>query len=403
MLLTSGSLRRVLIASSRIYVFVASIGLSILLMLALLDMLVGLWRTESFSGSLQSIPYYARQPWTEQFIRDQDQIGSATVRYAPFTVWKRPPYASETVNVDSDGLRVVPGTDCGETSLKIWFFGGSTMWGTSSPDWGTIPAQFHTLAAEALNVPLCVRNYGESAWVSTQSVIALMQQLQRGDVPDCVVFYDGANDLLWAFGNSQPYQHAEYRLIASKFDRTGRGRGSRSHVRRDPADLLAFVAPRFKARFDRARYRAEWPKDDSREALSRLARETVEVCLANQRIVLALARNHGFEAHFFWQPHLIFDRKPLAAAERDILKQANPKWVDTFRMFTAAANEQVAAHFTPDFTDLSYSFKDCESHLYTDPVHVSPEANAIIARDMFAVLRPKLEARGNCLSPPQPE
>ena len=389
--MTRGRLRKVLLAFSGLYVYVACVGLSSALLLALLDALMGNG-TESFSGALRSVPYYADKHWTDQFIRDQDHIGSARVRYSPFTVWRRPPYHSETVNVDADGLRVVPDTDCGDASLKVWFFGGSTMWGTSSPDWGTIPSQFQTLAAKDLRVPLCVRNFGESAWVSTQSVIALIQQLQRGNVPDCVIFYHGANDLLWAFGNSQPYRHAEYEQIASKFNRAGRGRGTPNPVRRDPADLLAFVAPAFKARWDKARASAQWPQDDSPEALARLARETVDVCLANHRIVLALAKDHDFTAHFFWQPYLIYDRKPLAPGEEEMLRRAG-QWATTFRMFAAAANEHVTANVGADFTDLSDCFAGVQSQLYTDIVHVTPEANELIARDILEVIRPHLAAQ----------
>ena len=149
--MTRGRLRKILLAFSRLYAYVACVGLSTAFLLVMLDALVGR-RTESFSGELRSVPYYADKHWTDQFIRDQDQIGSSRARYAPFTVWSRPPYQSETVNVNFEGLRVVPNTDCGEASLKVWFFGGSTMWGTSSPDWGTIPAQFQTLAAKDLRI-----------------------------------------------------------------------------------------------------------------------------------------------------------------------------------------------------------------------------------------------------------
>jgi hypothetical protein len=97
-------------------------------------------------------------------------------------------YQSPTVNVNPSGERVVPGASQDPTAVQIWFFGGSTMWGTSSPDWGTIPAQFQRLAEEQWDRPLAVRNLGESAWVSTQSVIPLIQELQHGRVPDSVVF-----------------------------------------------------------------------------------------------------------------------------------------------------------------------------------------------------------------------
>ena len=118
------------------------------------DALIGPMPTASYSGDLARIPYYAGQPWTGRFVADQDRIGSARVRYHPFTVWRRPPYASETVNVGEDGHRAVPGADCSPGAKKVWFFGGSTMWGTSSPDWGTIPAAFVTEMRNRSPVPI---------------------------------------------------------------------------------------------------------------------------------------------------------------------------------------------------------------------------------------------------------
>ena len=49
---------------------------------------------------------------------------------------------------------------------------------------------------------VCVRNYGETGWVSTQELIKLMLELKRtGRKPDLVIFYDGANDVYL------PYQY----------------------------------------------------------------------------------------------------------------------------------------------------------------------------------------------------
>jgi hypothetical protein len=73
-----GRLRNILLGCSRLSVFVACVGLSTALLLELLDAFVGRG-PESVSGGLQSVRYYADRHWTDQFIRDQDQIASARV------------------------------------------------------------------------------------------------------------------------------------------------------------------------------------------------------------------------------------------------------------------------------------------------------------------------------------
>ena len=51
---------------------------------------------------------------------------------------------------------------------SVWFFGGSTMWGTGSSDNHTIPSHFNSLT----NIP--VYNFGETGWNSRQSLNQLI-------------------------------------------------------------------------------------------------------------------------------------------------------------------------------------------------------------------------------------
>ena len=62
--------------------------------------------------------------------------------------------------------------------------GGSTVLrGAGAPDWGTLPAYIQTDVRRASDRPVCVVNYGESAYVSTQSVLRLLLRLRAGHVP----------------------------------------------------------------------------------------------------------------------------------------------------------------------------------------------------------------------------
>lgn len=353
--------------------------------LVAVDALVGPMPTASYSGDLARIPYHAGQSWTGRFVADQDQVGSARVRYHPFTVWRRPPHASETVNVGEDGHRVVPGADCSPDAKKVWFFGGSTMWGTSSPDWGTIPAIFVAEMRNRSPVPICARNFGESAWTSTQELIALVEALQGGETPDLAVFYDGANDLYFTFENGDPYGHADLARVAGNFDREERGRGARRPRERRARDLLRAVAPNVADRLDQV-----WPqfaegvaRRESRPA--KLASEAVRVLRVNREVVRALARRFGFEAAFFWQPYLLAGRKPLAPGEAAMLANPHPRrraFIETVER----ANRLVEEGLQPDETDLSRVFGKVPEQLFTDPVHVTPRGNEIVAQAMAAVI-----------------
>ena len=60
--------------------------------------------------------------------------------YYPYVGWRRAPFKGTTIEIDQNGIRVTPGADCSAKSFKVFTFGESSMWGTGSPDWGTIPA-----------------------------------------------------------------------------------------------------------------------------------------------------------------------------------------------------------------------------------------------------------------------
>ena len=79
----------------------------------------------------------------------------------------------------------------GESLISsVWFFGGSTMWGTGVSDNQTIPSHFNSLTKES------VYNFGEIGWNSRQSLNQLINAIGDNNEPSIVVFYDGVNDVV---------------------------------------------------------------------------------------------------------------------------------------------------------------------------------------------------------------
>jgi len=367
----------------------AGVLLAVAVLLPIVDALVGPPPGASYSGALASIPYYVRQPWTARFVADQDEIGKSKVRYEPFVVWRRPSFSSTTVNVGPDRQRVVPGSDCATGAKKVWFFGGSTMWGTSSPDVATIPALFVAEMRARTGMPLCVRNFGESAWVSTQEVIALVRALERGEVPDLAVFYDGANDLHLTFLEGEPYGHFQLEAVRERFDRAERERAAEPKNRRSARELLRWFAPSLAAQLDLAWPVASPPSGQVARTPAELAAEAVRVLQVKREVVRAIASRFGFEAHFFWQPYLLAGRKPLAPGEERIMTiegRDRPAFLSTVEH----ANALVENGSRPDETNLSRVFEGTSEQVYTDAVHVTPQGNEMVVRAMVEVLDGRL-------------
>jgi lysophospholipase L1-like esterase len=112
----------------------------------------------------------------------------ATIKYNPATIFIR-----ENIPRPTRHNRTAP--DPADNRL-IWFFGGSTTMSDTRDHALTLPS----LVVSELNkaqerISFSAVNFGMSAFNSLQEAHFLQQMLaQRGDRPDLVIFYDGAND-----------------------------------------------------------------------------------------------------------------------------------------------------------------------------------------------------------------
>ena len=165
----------------------------------------------------EKVSYYSSQDWAEQYWYEFRL--SRTQRYYPYVGWRRAPFKGQTIEVDQNGVRVTPGADCSATSFTVFTFGGSEMWGTGSPNWGTIPANLQKGLEKLRQGPVCVRNFAESAYASMQDVIMLLMQLRSGNVPDLVLFYTIGGDIYAAYQSGRAGIHQNLDQIAARFER----------------------------------------------------------------------------------------------------------------------------------------------------------------------------------------
>jgi len=113
--------------------------------------------------------------------------GSGT-EYISFLGWKNNPFVGKHTNVQPPyNTRLSFGQNIDSSH---WFFGGSTMFGTGASDFETIPSYYSKITG----IP--VFNFGQSGWVSRQSLNQLLNLLAEGEKPDSVIFYSGVNDVL---------------------------------------------------------------------------------------------------------------------------------------------------------------------------------------------------------------
>ena len=60
--------------------------------------------------------YYIDKSWASPYWNEMAQ--SRKQRYHAYTVWRRAPFKGETINIDEDGVRLTPGSDCRPNAFK---------------------------------------------------------------------------------------------------------------------------------------------------------------------------------------------------------------------------------------------------------------------------------------------
>jgi lysophospholipase L1-like esterase len=345
---------------------------------------------------------YSGAPWTADYYREFHQ--SHVMEWHPYVYWRRKPYQGRYINVDSRGIRrtVPPASTEGADQRpnrklrKILLFGGSTLWGTGARDEYTIPSILARELAQ-LGVGAEVVNLGESGYVSTQEVLSLILQLERGEQPDLVILYDGVNDVSSAYeqrvaGLPQNELHRSAEFNLSNESRIGQRLALDV---RDLADRLATVRAarwllrrsgvrRVQAIADRPAWAGRVERD--RDAL---AREILDAYQANIGLVEALSRRYGFEALFYWQP-TIFQKATLSKYEHNQRKQVSDLGPFYRRADSLVRESGLAEKTGGSFHNLGLVFAEVSDPLFVDWCHLGETGNELIAKRMALDVAPRL-------------
>jgi len=334
---------------------------------------------------------YSDTEWASKYYKEIEEVEKGrTLRWQPYVYWRRTPRRGQYINIGPDGLRKTINVSMSEGAsppIKVFMFGGSTMWGLGAGDDSTIPSIF---AEEAKNKGInCeVVNFGQYAYVSTQEVIELTLQLQRGNIPDIVIFYDGVNDTFSGFQLSVPglphdeiRREKEFCLLERKELQT---LAVQSAIRQ--LSTMRFLhGVLLKSGLQRDNFEPiplEYEKAISDKGS--LANAVVRTYLSNIKLVQALSQSYGFTPLFYWQP-VIYTKQYLTEYERQSLDLdvhypgMKEFYLDTYgvlRKSSAGLNKDAA------FYDISSIFSDIREPIFVDFNHMGGKGNSIIARRM---------------------
>jgi lysophospholipase L1-like esterase len=337
---------------------------------------------ENLLASYHKIPYYASQDWAQIYWREAP--GAENYRYRPFVLWRHRQFNGETVNINKEGIRQTPGADCNTEAFKVFIFGGSTMWGWGSPDWETIAAYLQKGLEAKIEMPVCVLNFGEDAFVSTQSLIELIRQLQFGNVPDLVIFYDGVNDVFATYKSGQPGDHLNLSKIESKLEEQEHPFVQWIRSTRLYSLLYRIVQNSKNGGLEASQTFVTNQKSESGQ--NNKDKFITEIYLDNIKIVGGLAKEYGFKYYFFWQPHIAIGEKAMTDDEQKLRSELNTTLVNlvrsTYRKISMAASHHKNLWY------IANVFDNQTEQIWIDTWgHVTPEGNRLIAREILAAIK----------------
>ncbi len=322
------------------------------------------WDHAKQTAWLLSTDIYRNQDWAPEYWRERDETLWIThADWHSYFYWRHAPHRGKYINIDQNGIRYTWNKSAvpSPPQVKVFMFGGSGLWGTGARDEHTIPSLV-SKKSSAQNHEVWVTNFGEEGYVSTQEVIALIVELQKANVPEVVIFYDGPNDVFSSF------QQGVAGIPQNEFNRAAEF--NQFNWRGGFVEKLALYR---LGKTLTERYQGSGQTEKENLAI---ANATVDTYIANMQIIESLAREYGFRVAFYWQP-VIYTKRNLSAWEKIQL--------DTYgeaRFFAQAdrvlkAREISRTH--PSFHDLSDAFGDRTETVFLDLFHISEAGNERIA------------------------
>jgi len=309
-------------------------------------------------------------PTPQQFWAEQGQM---SVRWLPYNYWTVAPFEGQFINIDSQGIRFTPSYTDDETAPKVYFFGGSTMWGEGARDAYTIAGHSAKLFADE-NQEVRVTNYGQTGYVSAQDMILFQAQLAQNNLPEIAVFYQGFNDVYSAY--LQDITGIPYRENQRVSDvEAGRLlRSGQPMLRLPDGDISGY----------------DWSLVGS---ASVEAEVIADRWFAHVGMIAMLAESYGIEVMFVWQPALFAKDNRVADEQRilDELDVENPDFVQLYQDVDSIVRQRVEDDNLDDVLILTELFRNNEQAIFYDLVHITEIGNLAVAEAILPTLLNLLE------------
>ena len=301
---------------------------------------------------------YENESWATQYFIEEKESNKA--EYYPYLEHRKiPNYKGEYINLDENAIRKTfyQCPDNNSKSIKVFVFGGSTVWGVGARDSGTIPSFLSKYLCEN-GFKVKITNFGESGYTSTHDIIKLQLELRKENIPDIAIFYDGVNDVYSSYQNHAAGLPHNLKNRIDDFN-------SRNKVN------LPNLFPNFRRIINKIFNQEIYFNEYSDESLNI---ETAIFYLNNIKIVKSLENDYGFKSFFYWQPSL-YTKKELSYNEQNKIGIN-----DALSWDYKDVSEIIK--LSDEVKDITGIFDNKKNTIFIDWGHISEEGNSIIAEEI---------------------
>ncbi|QHI38107.1 hypothetical protein IMCC3317_34930 [Kordia antarctica] len=268
------------------------------------------------------------------------------------------------------------------TALKIFCFGGSTMYSAGARDAHTIPSELSKLIHT--NFPdqnVEITNFGCHGYTRATENIQLQRELIKNNIPDIVIFYDGVNEVISA------HQNNEAGLPSNGYNRKKEFKLAHNYKKRiklmiTSSNLYRFITTLQRKLFTNSAYIQLGERSDA------LATDIADTYVGYVKISKSLEDNYNFKVFNFLQP-VIYSKENLTEAEQGYFRDQQ-YYENLYDLSYETVRKNSLMKNDSTFIDISDVFDASDKTIFSDFCHTGELGNQLVAARMFEYLKPEL-------------
>lgn len=311
-------------------------------------------------------------------LRNQD------MQWEPYLHYRFKPMNGKYNTIYANGLRktVNPSLKDSATALKIFCFGGSTMYSSGARDEHTIPSELSQLIyTQFPDQNVEITNFGCHGYTRASENIQLQRELIKNNIPDIVIFYDGVNEVIAAHQNNEAgsptnaYNRKKEFKIAHSYKK-------RIRLMVYSSNLYRFITTMQRKLFTNSAYKQLSSRSDA------LATDIANNYVGFVQLSKSLENEYGFKVFNFMQPN-IYSKKNLTEAEQNYFK-LQQYYENLYKLSYEMVRKDSLMIKDSTFIDISNVFDNSDQTIYIDFCHTGELGNQLVANKIFEYIQPLL-------------